>query len=144
MRDVEVHGHSPSGGEPATWLLSAVPLRDAADETVGLTVTIVEITQRKHREQALEVLAKEKAAPRDSRINKKQAADPCSDEQVENNEMSCGQGNPRLGSAAGRIEACRFPLDGWRNFPCGHHSIKSTDTSDILFKCATALLRAAC
>jgi PAS domain S-box-containing protein len=57
VREVEVSGHSPSGGDPATWLLSAVPLRDAAQDTVGLTLTVVEITERKRREQALEELA---------------------------------------------------------------------------------------
>jgi PAS domain S-box-containing protein len=57
VRDVEVPGHAPSGEEPGTWLLGAVPLRDAAGETVGLTLTIVEITERKRREQALEALA---------------------------------------------------------------------------------------
>ena len=57
VRDVEVRGHADVGSETATWLLGAVPLRDAAADTVGLTVTVVEITQRKLREQALEALA---------------------------------------------------------------------------------------
>ena len=57
VRDVEVQGHADSGAESATWLLGAVPLRDAAADTVGVTVTVVEITERKRREQALEALA---------------------------------------------------------------------------------------
>jgi hypothetical protein len=57
VSDAEVNGRSASVSEPATWLLSAVPLRDAAGATVGLTTSIVEITERKHREQALTALA---------------------------------------------------------------------------------------
>lgn len=57
VSDVEVNGRSTAGQEPATWLLSAVPLRDAAGDTVGLTISVVEITERKHREQALASLA---------------------------------------------------------------------------------------
>ena len=57
VNDVEVNGPSPAGSEPATWLLSAVSLRDAAGETVGLTISVVEITERKHRERALTALA---------------------------------------------------------------------------------------
>jgi PAS domain S-box-containing protein len=57
VSDVEVNGRAQSGAEPATWLLSAVSLRDAAGETVGITISVVEITERKHREQALAALA---------------------------------------------------------------------------------------
>src|ERR1035437_7578260 len=57
VSDVEVNGRAPTGSEPATWLLSAVSLRDAAGETVGFTVSVVEITERKHRERALAALA---------------------------------------------------------------------------------------
>ena len=57
VQDVEVNGHSPSDSEPSTWLLNAVPLRDAAGETVGVTISVVEITERKHRERALAALA---------------------------------------------------------------------------------------
>lgn len=57
VSEVEVNGSSPPGVEPATWLMSAVALRDAAGETVGLTVSVVEITERKHRERALAALA---------------------------------------------------------------------------------------
>ena len=56
ISDEEVNGSSPLGSEPATWLMSAVALRDAAGETVGLTVSVVEITERKHRERALAAL----------------------------------------------------------------------------------------
>jgi PAS domain S-box-containing protein len=56
ISDEEVSGSSPLGSEPATWLMSAVALRDAGGETVGLTVSVVEITERKHRERALAAL----------------------------------------------------------------------------------------
>jgi len=55
--DVEVNGPASSGSEPATWLMSAVALRDAAGDTVGLTVSVVEISERKHRERALAALS---------------------------------------------------------------------------------------
>ena len=51
-----MNGTSPLGSEPATWLMSAVALRDAGGETVGLTLSVVEITERKHRERALAAL----------------------------------------------------------------------------------------
>ncbi|HEY5486474.1 MAG TPA: PAS domain-containing protein [Candidatus Limnocylindrales bacterium] len=57
ISDVEVNGPTPSGSGPATWLMSAVALRDAAGETVGLTLSVVEITERKHRERALAALS---------------------------------------------------------------------------------------
>jgi PAS domain S-box-containing protein len=57
ISDVEVNGPTPSGSAPATWLMSAVALRDAAGETVGLTLSVVEITERKHRERALAALS---------------------------------------------------------------------------------------
>jgi PAS domain S-box-containing protein len=56
-RDVEVHGHASARGEPGTWLLSAEPLRDDSGEAVGLALSIVEISERKRREQALAALS---------------------------------------------------------------------------------------
>ena len=53
VRDLEVSGQTRSGGLPRTWLLSAEVLRDALGETSGLTVSVVDITERKRREEAL-------------------------------------------------------------------------------------------
>ena len=57
IRDVEVSGQTPSSGLPGTWLLSAEALSDAEGETIGLTVSVVDITERKHREETLAALA---------------------------------------------------------------------------------------
>ena len=56
-RDVEVTGDLRSGARPGTWLLSAEPLRDASGDVVGLAISVVDITERKHREEALSALA---------------------------------------------------------------------------------------
>jgi PAS domain S-box-containing protein len=57
VRDVEVTGVSRRGGRPGTWLLSAEPLHDTAGATVGVAVSVVDITERKHREEALAAVA---------------------------------------------------------------------------------------
>lgn len=57
IRDVEVTGQTPSSGLPGTWLLSAEALSDAEGETIGLAVSVVDITERKHREETLAALA---------------------------------------------------------------------------------------
>jgi PAS domain S-box-containing protein len=57
IRDVEVSGPMPSSGLPGTWLLSAEALSDAEGETIGLTISVVDITERKRREETLAALA---------------------------------------------------------------------------------------
>ena len=57
VRDMEVSGRASASGEPGTWLLSAEPLRDETEETVGLALSVIEITERKHREDAAAALA---------------------------------------------------------------------------------------
>ncbi len=57
IRDVEVSGLTRSGGLQRTWLLSAEVLRDILGESSGLTVSVVEITERKKREEALAAVA---------------------------------------------------------------------------------------
>jgi PAS domain S-box-containing protein len=57
IRDVEVSGHASAGAEPGTWLLSAEPLHDDIGEAVGLALSVVEITERKRREEALAALS---------------------------------------------------------------------------------------
>ena len=57
VRDLEVSGHARSGGPPRTWLLSAEVLHDVLGEASGLTLSVVDITERKHREEALAEVA---------------------------------------------------------------------------------------
>jgi PAS domain S-box-containing protein len=57
IQDLEVSGHARSAGEPGTWLLSAKPLTDDTGEAVGLALSVVEITERKRREEALAALS---------------------------------------------------------------------------------------
>jgi PAS domain S-box-containing protein len=57
IRDIEVSGHASTGADPGTWLLSAEALRDDAGEAVGLALSVVEITERKRREEALAALS---------------------------------------------------------------------------------------
>jgi PAS domain S-box-containing protein len=57
IRDVEVTGQTRSGERPGTWLLGAEALRDSDGATVGLTVSVVDITERKRREDALAEVA---------------------------------------------------------------------------------------
>ena len=56
LRELEVSGETRSGGQPRTWLLGAEVLRDSLGETAGLTLSVVDITERKHREEALAAL----------------------------------------------------------------------------------------
>jgi PAS domain S-box-containing protein len=57
VRDIEVSGRASSSTEPGAWLLSAEPLRDETDEPIGLAISVIEITDRKHRAGAAEALA---------------------------------------------------------------------------------------
>jgi PAS domain S-box-containing protein len=59
IQDVEVSGAAPagSGPGPGTWLLSARPLLDEIGDPVGLAMSVVEITERKRREEALAALS---------------------------------------------------------------------------------------
>ncbi len=57
VRDIEVSGETRSGDRSGTWLLSAEPLSDSEGETVGIAVSVLEITERQHREEALAVVA---------------------------------------------------------------------------------------
>jgi len=56
LRDLEVSGQMRSGGPERTWLLGAEVLHDSLGETAGLTLSVVDITERKHREEALAAL----------------------------------------------------------------------------------------
>ena len=56
LRDLEVSGETRSGGGPRTWLLGAEVLYDALLDTAGLTLSVVDITERKHREETLAAL----------------------------------------------------------------------------------------
>jgi PAS domain S-box-containing protein len=53
ISDLEVSGQTRAGGQPRTWLVSAEVLRDAQGETAGLAVGVVDITERKRREEAV-------------------------------------------------------------------------------------------
>ena len=53
VRDLEISGEATPGGRTGTFLLSAEALRDGEDEIVGLTLSLVEITERKRREDVL-------------------------------------------------------------------------------------------
>ena len=57
LRDAEVSGHASAGGEPGTWLLNAEPLWDEDGDAVGLAMSVVDITERKRREEALAALS---------------------------------------------------------------------------------------
>jgi len=57
VRDLEVSGQTRSGGQPRTWLINAEGLKDVLGETAGVTMSVVEITERKHREMALAAVA---------------------------------------------------------------------------------------
>ena len=50
IRDHEVTGPTGHSGRLGTFLISAQTLRDAQGETNGLTISVVEITERKNRE----------------------------------------------------------------------------------------------
>jgi PAS domain S-box-containing protein len=57
IQDLEVSGHTSAGAAPGTWLLSAKPLSDDAGEAMGLALSVVDITERKHREEATAALS---------------------------------------------------------------------------------------
>ncbi|MFI5260019.1 MAG: PAS domain-containing protein [Candidatus Limnocylindrales bacterium] len=57
MRDCEVTGSPRSGGAVRTWLVGAEALHDSDGDAIGLTVSAVDITERKHREEALASVA---------------------------------------------------------------------------------------
>jgi len=57
VRDLEVTADGDGDSEPRTWLLNAEPLRDQAEETVGLALSVVDISERKRREDALAALS---------------------------------------------------------------------------------------
>jgi PAS domain S-box-containing protein len=57
IRDHEVTGNTASSDKPSTLLMSAEALRDRQGETSGLTISVVEITERKHREEAAAAIA---------------------------------------------------------------------------------------
>jgi two-component system cell cycle sensor histidine kinase/response regulator CckA len=57
VRDLEIDGEARPGGRMATFLLSAEPLRDKAREIVGLSISVVDITARKSREDAVAEIA---------------------------------------------------------------------------------------
>ena len=61
IRDVEVGAIASPGVEPGadqgTWLLSAEPLHDESGDAIGLAMSVVDITERKRREQALAELS---------------------------------------------------------------------------------------
>ncbi|HEX7490384.1 MAG TPA: ATP-binding protein, partial [Candidatus Limnocylindrales bacterium] len=53
IRDFEVSGQTRIDGRSGTWLLSAEGIKDEEGEIIGLTIGVVDITERQHREQAL-------------------------------------------------------------------------------------------
>jgi PAS domain S-box-containing protein len=57
VHDLEVSGPTRQSERSRTWLLSAEVLRDSEREAVGLAISVVEITERKHREEALAAVA---------------------------------------------------------------------------------------
>jgi len=57
IRDVEVTGETHVDGRSGTWLLSAEAIADPEGDVIGLTISVVEITERKHREEALAAVA---------------------------------------------------------------------------------------
>jgi PAS domain S-box-containing protein len=57
IRDHEVTGPTGHSGRLSTLLISAGALRDAQGETHGLTISVVEITERKNREETLAAIA---------------------------------------------------------------------------------------
>lgn len=57
IQDLEVSGNAAAGAEPGTWLLSAKALSDETGEAIGLALSVVDITERKRREEALTALS---------------------------------------------------------------------------------------
>ena len=58
IHDLEVSGPARSDDRFRTWLLNAEPLGDAEGERVGIAISVVDITERKNREEAKAALAK--------------------------------------------------------------------------------------
>ncbi len=56
VREFEATGRT-RGGRDGAWLLGAEALRDTAGDTVGLAISVVDITERKRREEALAEVA---------------------------------------------------------------------------------------
>jgi PAS domain S-box-containing protein len=59
--ELEISGRTRASQGTLTWLLSAEPLRDASGATVGLAASLVDITERKHKEEALAALAESRS-----------------------------------------------------------------------------------
>jgi PAS domain S-box-containing protein len=57
IREIEVTGCAQPGGPVGTWLLNAEALSDSEDEPSGLAISLVDITERKRREEALAAVA---------------------------------------------------------------------------------------
>jgi PAS domain S-box-containing protein len=57
LREVEITGPARPGGVAGAWLLGAEPLSDSDGEPSGLTLSIVDITERKRREEAIAAAA---------------------------------------------------------------------------------------
>ncbi len=57
IRDFEVAKPAGADGPAQTWLVGAEALKDSGGDTTGLTVSVVDITERKHREEALAAVA---------------------------------------------------------------------------------------
>lgn len=57
VHDLEITGAPASGGPDRTWLVEAEPLRSPDGRPDGLTVSLVDITERKNREEALASVA---------------------------------------------------------------------------------------
>lgn len=56
VRDIEVSGQPRQGGTNGTWLLSAEALRDSTGDVVGLALSVVDISERKNREDVVAAL----------------------------------------------------------------------------------------
>lgn len=56
VRDIEVSGEPRLGGSAGTWLLSAEALRDSIGDVVGLALSVVDISERKNREDVVAAL----------------------------------------------------------------------------------------
>ena len=57
VHDLEVTSDASDSEGTRTWLLNVEPLRDEAHDTVGLALSVVEITERKRREDAVAELS---------------------------------------------------------------------------------------
>lgn len=57
VRDVEFGPDAPSDSIAERWLLNAEPLRDSSGELAGLTLSVVEVSERRNREDAVAAVA---------------------------------------------------------------------------------------